>query len=208
MSSQKILDAIMQDAQRESEELLQNAASMAEESRNQALAAAGERENRQREDLKRECAEISSRAKQNALLAARKNTLAAKRGIIDRVFDSALSELCSLNGEQYRALVCRLVCESAETGREQLLVPKSDRDKYKKPYIGGKTMLELLNEEFKGARGIKGEFSMASGDCDFKGGVKLIGENADIDCSFDTLLAQWREENEARACEMLFGKEG
>ena len=159
-------------------------------------------------DTERECADIAARARQNANLAARKNTLAAKRELLNTAFDKALDQLCSLSGDEYARLVGELVCASAETGREAVLVPAAHRVRFEKPFVGGKTMIEILNAAYKEKRGTAGNFSIAGGGADFSGGVKLIGERADYDCSFDTLVAEWRESNEARVYEMLFKKEG
>lgn len=207
MSSQKILDAIIDQARLECDEIVAGAEVKAEQSRTQAMALAAEREARQRQELDRECADISSRARQNALLAARKNTLAAKRGLIDRVFDMALKNLCALEGEEYCRLVCRLVCQGSETGAERVLVPENHRVRFEKPYINGKTMLEAINQAYAEKQGRAGAFTMCDSKADFDGGVKLIGDSADIDCSFAALLSEWREQKESKAYSMLFEKE-
>ena len=208
MSSQKILDAIMDDARRECDGIIAAAEKSAAQSREQALAAAAERSERHKADIERECADITARARQNASLTARKNTLAAKRTLIDRAFDGALEQMNLLGDDQYAALVSRLVCAASENGSEYVSVPKHCRARYTKPFIGGKNMLEILNAAYKEKSGSAGSFKLSEGETDFSGGVKLIGDRADFDCSFETLLAEWREQNEAAVYEMLFKKEG
>ena len=207
MSSQKILDAIMDEAKRDAAGIVASAVEMAQQSQSAALEAAGERAKKLEADAVRECDEIASRAKQNAVLAARKNTLAARRSVLDRAFAAAGERLAALPDGEYASLVENIVSQNAETGRESVLVPKAHRSRYVKPFIGGKNMIEILNEA-AAKRGLKADFKLTDEDGDFSGGLKLIGEKADIDCSFESLLDEWRQNNEAGVYGMLFKKEG
>ncbi len=206
MSSQKIIDAILSEAQADCEARLQAARRAAEQSRQEALTAAQENEDRVRGDLARECGDIVARARQSAALEARKNTLVSRRRLIDSAFDGAVGELAELDGEAYAGLITRLVCRAAETGREQLVVPERARVRYEKPFVGGRTMIELLNSAYHEQTGRPAAFALSAQTGDFRGGIRLVGEKTDIDCSFEALVAEWRESHEAEVSQKIFDR--
>ena len=153
-----------------------------------------------------EAAETEKRRLLTAGIEARKNTLAAKRALLDRAFDEAVAQLCALDDKTYAALVTRLVVAGSETGSEALRVPAAHRDRYTKPFVGGKTQLEALNEALCAA-GKKGALTLDAEPAKFRGGVLLVGPEADIDCSFEALVAAFRDTHEAEVSARLFTEE-
>ena len=64
-----------------------------------------------------------------------------------------------------------------------------------------------MNDALKKA-GKPAKLTLSDENSGFKGGFRLVGELADVDCSFESLVAAWRDENETEASIRLFGSEG
>ncbi|MEA5051251.1 MAG: V-type ATP synthase subunit E family protein [Oscillospiraceae bacterium] len=197
MSETRIIDAILGDAHREAGELLQKAKDDAQASREAALEAARQRAARIADTARRDGEEIRRRAMLGAELAARKNALAARRGQLDKAFDNAYAALCALPDSEYAALLTKLAGRCAETGRETLLVPPARLACCEK-------LLPALNETMK-KTGRDGALKAAASEA-VKGGVRFVGETADIDCSFASLVRAARDEKETEIYKLLFGE--
>lgn len=205
MGSAQILDAILNEARRDAEAIIADAKSTAQDTLRAAKADAQAHADLLLDDTEKAAVITAERDMLAAELEARKASLQSRRAILDSVFDEAVDRLCALGKKDYIALVTRLVVQSAESGAEQLQVPKTEADRYIKPYDGGKTMLQLLNEKLTAA-GKNGALSLYAEPGDFKGGVKLIGKQADIDCSFESLVRAYRDAHEGDVSRLLFGQ--
>ncbi len=205
MAETKIIDAIIGDAKAEAEEILSSAGEEAKKTVECAKEAAQQRASKIADAAKAEGEEIVRRAMLVAKLEARKNSLASRRELLEKAFEDAFSELSRLEGQQYAELIARLVVNAAETGTETVVTPEDTYERYTKPYIGGKTMLEYLNAALEKA-GKKGALKLGK-PAKIAGGVTLVGEIADIGCSFGSLIAAFREEHETEVSKLLFGSE-
>lgn len=206
MGAKQILDAIAADARADAEKLLGDAQAGVDSTTKKAFAAAQAEVDEIARKAELEAAETEKRRLLTAGIEARKNTLAAKRALLDRAFDEAVAQLCALDDKTYAALVTRLVVAGSETGSEALRVPAAHRDRYTKPFVGGKTQLEALNEALCAA-GKKGALTLDAEPAKFRGGVLLVGPEADIDCSFEALVAAFRDTHEAEVSARLFTEE-
>ncbi|MEG2233985.1 MAG: V-type ATP synthase subunit E family protein [Oscillospiraceae bacterium] len=206
MGAQQILDAIMHDADDDAGYTIASAKDTAGKILTKSVASAQSAAAEIEAAAKLEASETQKRRLLTAGIEARKNTLASKRDLIDRVFDRAKQDLCKLDGDVYRQLITKLVVNGAQSGDEKLMVPSDMRDRYAKSYFDGKTMLELLNSSLI-AVGKKGELSLCGEDGRFVGGVRLIGKESDIDCSFGALIDAFRDEHETEVSNLLFKTE-
>lgn len=205
MAETKIIDAIIGDAKSEAEGILESANEEAKKAVDAAKDAAQRRASQIDAAAKAEGEELARRAMLGASLEARKNSLASRRELLEKAFENAFSELGSLEGQRYAELIARLVVDAAETGTETVVTPEDTYERYTKPYIGGKTMLEYLNAALEKA-GKKGALKLGK-PAKIAGGVKLVGEKADIDCSFGAIIASFRDERETEVSKLLFGTE-
>ena len=159
MGAEAILEKIRKNAEEE-------AAALAKQGEEKAEAAAG----KIRADAEAEAAAILGNARQRAeelekrerLMAGlqiRKNTLAARRAVMDEAFSLAGEQLADLPKERWEALITRLLLEAAETGAEIMEVPAADREKYEwtpegnLPIIGEKSFFKRLNAALKESAG-------------------------------------------------------
>lgn len=212
MGAEAILEKIRKNAEEE-------AAALAKQGEEKAEAAAG----KIRADAEAEAAAILGNARQRAeelekrerLMAGlqiRKNTLAARRAVMDEAFSLAGEQLADLPKERWEALITRLLLEAAETGAEIMEVPAADREKYEwtpegnLPIIGEKSFFKRLNAALKES-GREGKLTLGDAPANVTGGFRLMGPVYDVDASFDALLSQAREDWEQEIYRILYPKD-
>lgn len=149
------------------------------------------------EKNKAEIAEIHDRSELMSHLETRKNTLIAKRRVIDEAFDGAREQLRHLDDEKWSVLIASMVAESVVTGDGKLRVPAQDREKYENGF------LDSLNRGLQ-ANGLSGQLTLDDQPADFEAGVMLVGEDSDINGDFDVLLDAVREKYEHQVAAILF----
>ncbi len=210
MSVQKILDKINTDAARDVEEIRATAKKKAENERSDILKKGNVRLSQVEEKEKQDVLEVERRSELNAGLQARKNTLEAKRKLLDEAFELAAKQLSALPNEQWAAVITKIVLQGVQTGDEKLCVPAGDKVRYSSTDYddsgAGRTFLDVLNDKLVES-GRRGELTIDDAQASFDCGVMLIGEISDIDGSFEALLEGVRVEYESEAATMLFGAE-
>lgn len=212
MGAEAILDKIRKNAEEETAALRrqgeERAAAAAEKIRADAEAEA----DLLLQNALRTIEEMERREMLTAGLEARKNTLAARRAVIDEAFAEAGSRLSELPEDRWEALITRLVLEAAETGGETMEIPPADRARYESvpegnlPLIGEKSFLKRLNAALRES-GRAGKLSLADAADGLKGGFRLIGPVYDVNCSFETLLGLVREQSEQEIYRILYPKQ-
>lgn len=144
-----------------------------------------------------EVAEIKNRSELMSHLETRKNTLAAKRSLIDEAFDKAKEALLNLDDAKWSVLIAAIVAESAKSGGGKLRVPAKDREKYENGFLAS------LNRGLR-SNGLSGDLKLDDEPADFDAGVMLVGEDCDINGNFDILLDEVRDRYEKQVAAILF----
>lgn len=214
MSSNKIIEKIRQDAETQAAATLAQAREKADASRDLIRQDAEKTVAAIEEKAKADVEEIHRRRQLVTGLEGRKNTLAARRRVLDEAFSRALDELCALPEERWAALIERLAVEAAATGTETICVPEADLEKYRSDFfsklqaaMGRKgSMLDAVNAALVRA-GKQGALKLSEKPAGIRGGFLLVGEKADVNCSFEALVRQERELCEREAAALLFGPE-
>lgn len=131
--------------------------------------------------------ETMARARTNSELAARKDLLLRKRGLIDEAYSNAFKAVCSLEGEKREALLKRLLERECEGG-EKVCPAEKDR-----------AALNKLIASLEDLRLTLGECEPSITD-----GFVLKGGNFVKDCSFSALMEEVRNETSGSVVGMLF----
>ena len=152
MGAEAIIEKIRKNAAEEAASLRKQGEERAAAAEKQIIDAASAEAEEILRNAKAAAADLERREQLMTGLETRKNTLASRREVIDEAFQKALSDLCALPEERWAALIRRIVLESAETGRETLLVPEADLSRYRKPFAGDTSMLEQLQSAEKAER--------------------------------------------------------
>ena len=203
MGAEAIIEKIRKNAAEEAASLRKQGEERAAAAEKQIIDAASAEAEEILRNAKAAAADLERREQLMTGLETRKNTLASRREVIDEAFQKALSDLCALPEERWAALIRRIVLESAETGRETLLVPEADLSRYRKPFAGDVSMLEQLNAALK-EQGLAGELTLSETPAKIRGGVLLSGEKYDVNVSFEMLLSLVREDCEREIYHILY----
>ncbi len=208
MGAEAILDKIRQNGAEEAAALRKQGDERAKAAADQ-IRADGEKEAEfLLENARRTVAEMEKREALMAGLEVRKNTLAARRSVMEEAFQLAHEQLSALPDDKWEALISRLVLKAAESGTEVLEIPAKDREKYEAipegalPILGEKSFLKRLNAALKES-GREGKLTLSDA-ADIPDGFRLVGPVFDVNASFDTLLSLVREEAEQEIYHILY----
>ena len=197
MAANKILEKIQQDAAAEASIILEEAKKKATANADKIISAAKVKVEEIRAQAKADAEEAARRQVLIAELLSRKNSLNSQREVIEDAFRQAAAELNNLPQAKWEALIADIVLKAAESGAEELVVPKADVEKYANGF------LDKLNSALA-ANGKSGNLTLAEEAGNFEGGLILKGKNSDYDGSFSTLLGQVRTNVEKEVAAMLF----
>ena len=129
-------------------------------------------------------------------MTVRRETLAYKRQLLDKVYQEALAKLVQLDEATWVALITKIVCDNIETGQEAVRFAAQDQKR-------GAALLPQLNVALK-AKGLTAELTLDSTVGDFSGGVVLVGKYTEINASYEALLKSVRDTSETEVATLLF----
>lgn len=158
-----------------------------------AEIASGKAENEQR--IQTEIAAKKRIAVSGAQLAAKKEALAAKQALIEQVFTTAVSRLCSADAKTQLGLLTKLAGECDIKGGETLR-PSIAADKL----LGG-SLVESINASLKDRK-----IKAGAPTDEVSSGFVLESDNARQLCSYEAMADLYRDELEPQVAQILFGK--
>lgn len=139
--------------------------------------------------------------------AMKQRSLHHKKMMIDKVFERVLEKLKNLEDKALFTWVEAMIKREAIEGNEELLVAKSDYQRYRKVLSGNNDdkhrTLDRLNQQL----GKHYQLMLSLETVDIDGGFFLRGKKFDIDCSFKTLLDAKKEAMETEIAHRLFEEE-
>lgn len=215
----KITDKILAEAKTAEQAALEQAAAKAS-----AILAEGEEKaeaarERIEERAAREGESIVSRAKSAAAMNRRNIDLAVRGELIDEAFAQAFAQIEALPTEEYRAMLCRMLCDALI---EQLRSDAESRalhgdevetvDAYEiilndaDHYAIGQSLAEEARRALTGridAVEVR-KLVLSPKTKKMRGGVILRCGDVEINCSLEAIFAQTRAAREAEVCSILF----
>lgn len=215
----KITEKILAEAKAAERAALEKAAERADE-----ILQAGEEEaelirERIEDRAAREGEAIVTRAKSTAAMARRNADLAVRGALIDEVFEKAFAEIAALPVEEYRALLCKMVCdamlEQQRTAAEsralhgdevetveayEIRLKDSDRRAL------GDALLRDVRDALRGKvdAAVLERLVLSDAPARISGGVLLRYGDVETNCSFEAVFAQARAVREAEVSRILF----
>ena len=137
--------------------------------------------------------------KEHLLAAARmdiaKEYLAAKRKILDEVFEKAREQMQNLRDDEYIRLMTKLMLDAVETGDEEVIVNKNEKRIDQK-------FIKHINREL--GPGFKGNLRLADEKQNLGAGFILRRGKIKTNVSLDVLLERARKELEIELAKELF----
>ncbi|NLH15085.1 MAG: hypothetical protein GX455_00765 [Phycisphaerae bacterium] len=196
MSTQQVVDAIVNQAKAEADRILAEA-----RSRIEAEQAAGDAEldryRRQTQQLANAAAEDRKvRTLAAARMDIRKELLAAKMRWLDEVFSRAKTRILSLPDDRYQELMTRLMVRAIRTGDERVRIGRNESR------INEKT-IKQVNRQL--GPGFKGNVQLESQRADIEGGFLLRRDKIQVNASVEVLIEQTRQGLEMDLSRELFG---
>ena len=184
-----IVDRILSDAEEQAKSILKDAKIRKQAEQDAARQEAAEYLEKSRRALKSEAENQISRRETVAALDCRKLLLQAKREVLESVIQAAQKKACKMPKEKYLKVLEKLLKENAETGDEIVLSESAP--------VGEREVMALaVCKERK--------LSFAATVGKFSGGLILVSDKCDKDCSFEALFEANRNELEEEIAGDLF----
>ncbi|GIM29551.1 V-type ATP synthase subunit E [Clostridium polyendosporum] len=133
----------------------------------------------------------------NAQLQVRNKKLEVKQQIIEKVFNSAVEELCAFSKNDYLNYIKERTLSLDISGDEKLIVNQEIRT-----LITDNFLIELNSELLK--KGKKGIISLSEEVRSFKGGFILEKDGIEINNTFEALVSSIKDELEYEVAKVLF----
>lgn len=133
-----------------------------------------------------------------ASLDLRKQVGDVRQKAVDTAFEKALEHIKVMSDEEYLPLLKALIVDAVETGEEEIVLSPADRARLDDEFLAS------VNQALAAA-GKKGKLRLAAETRPVLGGVILIGDNVEINCTFDSTLKLIRDDIEPEVASLLFG---
>ena len=186
-SAEQKAAAIKEESRLRRQEIVSKAESQAQEIRERILKEASQKAEQERR-----------RASVSAELEHRKEVLKERRKLMEDCFQAALEELLHLPTEEYHAFVRKMLLKLVVSGEERILISPEDHKRIDPKFV------DAVNDELRRA-GKKGQLQLEGTLPRLRGGFVLRTEDAEVDCSFGSLLDQLKDELQAEVAGILFG---
>jgi V/A-type H+-transporting ATPase subunit E len=197
MSVDKIKAKILSDARAEAEKIEQEIAGQVRQIEAQQKEAVAVIEKETQKEAKRRAEDRLKKDIATAELELRKNLLAEKQALIQKIFDQAMEHLAKFKGEEYEKFLLELLLKTVERGDEQVIFSTIDEHKVKDQF------LEKVNSRLI-EQGKKGELRLVREERDLRGGFILRLGKREVNCSLGALFHTVREELEPGVAKILF----
>lgn len=135
---------------------------------------------------------------------ARQRSLLRKKVIIKETFKTALEQLKSIDDDTFKKLVTKLLQRDGLIGNEVIRVAKGNFDRFLRIFSSGKIQgnYYLLDRVL-----VNYQLKLDPTPLDIDGGLVVIGQNFDIDHSYQSLINNASEQYETEVAKILFDGE-
>lgn len=190
---EKIIERIQVNSAANCDAILQDAQKQADTVRAAKKAEADAAVEKITADTKRQAKEIIDAAVSGSELEEKKQLLAEKVDLINGVIDNVTNTLKNLPDEQYFDSLYALVIKYARSEDGVMYLSQKDLDRLPKDFE------KTVNEQIKG-----GTIKVSKEPRDLDGGFVLAYGGIEINCSFDALVADNRENIKDELSRIIF----
>lgn len=193
----KIVQKIMDDASAEAAAIISNAESKAADLAKKGEVAADKKAQQVIKEAEAEAIEIKKRRQSVCDLELRKNILAAKRLVIDEVFERVNAILINGDKAQYKTIMLNMLVDCAKTANGGIVVADADKE-----YIG-QEMVDQAMKQLK-EQGIERTITVLDEKSKIEHGFVFVTEGMEYNCSVDSMIRQARIDTETEVSQILF----
>jgi len=195
--AEKITQRILDDAQARADSIKAEASEKAKAVEDEARKRAERKKEELLEQAGKDAEEQKRRILGVAQLEARKELLAAKQEMIEEAFQKSLDQLTSMDEKSYLAIIREMLLNLVESGNETVIFSARD--------------LEIISDGFwkdvnKALvdKGKEGNLKLSRESREIKGGFILQAGGVEMNCSFEALLEEKRDQLETEVANILF----
>jgi len=197
--TERIKNKILEDAKSRAEAIVEQANREAEE----ILAAADETARRNTEEALKaaeaESAEVYRRMIAVAGLEGRKEILRAKQEVVDNAFRLAMEKIITMPDAEYQELLENMIVNAASSGNGEILLSKRDIGRIDSRFT------DNINEKLKNS-GKTGSLSLAKETVSAAGGFVLRYGQVEINGTLEILFGMLRPQLESEVVKTLFNE--
>ncbi len=195
--AERITQRILDDAQAKAESIKAEAAEKAKAVRDEAKQKAA----RKKEEILAQAGKDAEEQKRRILgvaqLEARKELLAAKQEMIGEAFQKSLDQLTARDEKSYLESIREMLLNLVETGTETVIFSARDLERISDHYW------QDVNKALAN-KGKEGNLKLSQETRDIKGGFILQAGGVEMNCSFESLLEEKRDQLETEVATTLF----
>ncbi len=195
--AEKITQRILDDAHATAESIKAEAAEKTKAVEDEAR----KRAERKKEEILEQTGKVAEERKRRILgvaqLEARKELLAAKQEMIEEVFQKSLEQLTSKDEKSYLAIIREMLLNLVERGNETVIFSAHDLEKITDGFW--KDVNKALAD-----KGREGNLKLSRESREIKGGFILQAGGVEMNCSFEALLEEKRDQLETEVANILF----
>lgn len=193
----KIIERIMEQANKQREENIAKAKSKADQILEEAKIKANEKHMLFIDGAKKQAQNLKDRLISLAELEAKKKVLGAKIDIIDSAINNALTELVELPHEEYGDLIVKMISSVTEDGEGEIVLSGRDKGRLDESFY------EKLRDELQ-KKGLESKLTISDDVHNFSGGFILRKDKIEINCTFEALIKMKRDVIESSIVNILF----
>lgn len=130
-------------------------------------------------------------------MEAKKAVLATKQEMVSKVFDRAQEMIVDLPAKEYQAFLTKLVVESANTGKEEVVFNERDKSKH------AKKVVDAANKQLA-ANGLEAGLTVSDRTANIVGGVLLSEGGIEVNSSLELLIDVCRNEMASQVAGVMF----
>jgi vacuolar-type H+-ATPase subunit E/Vma4 len=221
MSAETVIKKIQDKAQAEAELIKRTGRADAEALRTSIIAEANEKTAVIAKRAKDQAELILKGGVQQAELDNRISYLNCQHALLDRVKEKAKEQIRKYDDKKWFELYLKLIDRYAMNGKVTIQASPEDIGKFKskafsaglfgeeKGLLSKLTKVRLLSDHLtrivSERRGKAVIFTLDDEPADIEGGVILVGEEYDVDLSYDAILDEIFQQNEKEIADSLFG---
>lgn len=191
---EKIIDKINADSKKACESVIGAANETVKKLKSEAEIRRADMAADIHDDAVERAAEIEKRGDSAARRINRQTLLKLKIEIINDVLRAALSEIKSLDDTEYFEVLSRLAVSHAQKGSGEMLLSAKDKNRLPEGFIS--SVISRLPEGY--------EIKLSDKQAEIDGGFILVYGDIDVNCSFDALAEEKRDEILERICAAVF----
>jgi len=194
---EKIKEKILLDTQVKVEEIIDNANNQAQLIIEEANELAARKSNEISQKASYDAADRKRIVNSMVELDMRKNILAAKQEVIEKIFQIAVEKLNTMESSKYEETLSEMIFQAVKTGDEELIMSESSAKKISSSFI------EKINQKLA-QRKQKGNLKLYEEKGKEYGGFIIKSSGVEINNSFEAILRMNRDDLEPKIAELLF----